>query len=69
MVASLHPFEIKCLTSRVDILPAPIMHILLPSKLLSGNLSLANSTAAELTETEPLAMEVSVRTRLPATIA
>ena len=62
----LQPLLAKCLTSSLDILPAPMMHTLASAKLWLGSLSCASSAAAELTETAPEEMVVSVRTRLPA---
>mmetsp|Transcript_2046 Transcript_2046/g.3215 ORF Transcript_2046/g.3215 Transcript_2046/m.3215 type:complete len:310 (+) Transcript_2046:445-1374(+) len=66
MVTSLQPLLSKCLTSRVDILPAPMMHTLASSHTCVGSFSCPSSTAAELTDTLPVLMEVSARTRLPA---
>lgn len=69
IVALVHPLESRCLTRSVDIFPAPIIHTRAFSNVLLGSFSLASSTAAELTDTLPLAIDVSVRTRFPATIA
>eukprot|EP00967_Tisochrysis_lutea_P080990 scaffold111516_cov19-Tisochrysis_lutea.AAC.1 len=66
---SRQPLLYRCFTNRVDILPAPMMHARASSQLCVGSLSWASSTAAELTDTEPVLMEVSARTRLPAVIA
>ena len=51
---SRQPLLNKCFTRRVDILPAPIMQARASSQLWVGSLSCASSTAAELTDTEPV---------------
>ena len=59
----------RCLTSKVDIFPAPTIATRASAKLLLGSFIWQSSAAAELTETAPLEMEVSDRTLLPAVIA
>ncbi len=61
--------DCKCLTKRVDIFPAPTMAIRESEKSWDGSFSWQSSAAAELTETAPLEMDVSERTRFPAVIA
>jgi len=68
-VTFLQPLEARCLTSRRDILPAPMMATRASSKSCEGSLSCTSSAAAEDTDTEPVEMDVSVRTRFPAVMA
>mmetsp|Transcript_769 Transcript_769/g.2072 ORF Transcript_769/g.2072 Transcript_769/m.2072 type:complete len:270 (+) Transcript_769:1709-2518(+) len=66
------PRELRCCTSKRDILPAPMMatRASLSSTPSSGcALSATSSTAAEEIDTAPLAMLVSERTRRPAETA
>lgn len=69
IVTRRHPFDSRCFTSSVLILPAPMMHTRAASQQLPGSFSCASSTAAEDTDTEPVEMDVSLRTRLPAVMA
>mmetsp|Transcript_13172 Transcript_13172/g.48032 ORF Transcript_13172/g.48032 Transcript_13172/m.48032 type:complete len:311 (+) Transcript_13172:253-1185(+) len=64
------PLEMACLTRRRDMVPAPMMHSLASATLLpSGIFMSTSSTAAEDTDTAPLEISVSERTRLPAMTA
>lgn len=69
MTIRVHPFEIKCFTSSFDIFPAPTINTFTRETPPTGSFMTANSTAAELTETAPAEMLVSVLTRFPAVMA
>ena len=62
-------FDSRCFTSRVDIFPAPTMATRASANVRLGSFIWQSSAAAELTDTAPLDMEVSARTRLPAVMA
>ena len=62
-------FDNRCFTSSVDIFPAPTMATRASANVRLGSFIWQSSAAAELTDTAPLEMEVSARTRLPAVIA
>ena len=69
MVTRAQPLEARCFTRRRVILPAPMMQIRASLKQCVGSFIWHSSAAAEETETAPEAIDVSVRTRLPAWIA
>mmetsp|Transcript_2707 Transcript_2707/g.11022 ORF Transcript_2707/g.11022 Transcript_2707/m.11022 type:complete len:209 (+) Transcript_2707:2716-3342(+) len=69
MVISVHRLDTRCLTRRRDMVPAPTIITRHPSNELDGSFICTSSAAAEDTETAPLAMDVSDRTRFPAVIA
>mmetsp|Transcript_11423 Transcript_11423/g.42320 ORF Transcript_11423/g.42320 Transcript_11423/m.42320 type:complete len:408 (+) Transcript_11423:67-1290(+) len=69
MVISVHRFDTRCFTRSLDMVPAPTIITRHPSKLPPGSFICTSSAAALLTETAPLAIEVSERTRLPAVMA
>mmetsp|Transcript_6178 Transcript_6178/g.17437 ORF Transcript_6178/g.17437 Transcript_6178/m.17437 type:complete len:341 (+) Transcript_6178:118-1140(+) len=68
-VILVHPLDCRCFTSSRVIFPAPMMQIRASLKSCEGSFIWHSSAAAEDTETAPLAMDVSVRTRFPAWMA
>mmetsp|Transcript_8105 Transcript_8105/g.20475 ORF Transcript_8105/g.20475 Transcript_8105/m.20475 type:complete len:411 (+) Transcript_8105:239-1471(+) len=69
MVISVQRLDARCLTSRRLMVPAPTIITLHPSNEFPGSFICTSSAAADDTDTAPLAMLVSLRTRLPAVIA
>ena len=69
MVISVHRLDAKCFTKSLDMVPAPTMSTFTPSNDCAGSFICTNSAAADDTDTAPLAMDVSLRTRFPAVIA
>ena len=69
MVILVQPLETRCFTNSFDILPAPMMETRTFSQVLPGSFICASSAAADETDTAPVAMLVSLRTRLPAVMA